>query len=220
MNAFKRVEPIATAVLTLCAIVLTIGYARNAFFPPSAEGTPIERVSDWETFVGGNMAFGAKGAPLHIVEFSDFECPACRKLHRTVQALRARDSSAVLVTYRNYPLDDLHPTARAAATAAQCAANQGAFQRMHDHLFEHQTTLGTLEWGEVAEKVGVPDTAAFRNCLTAPETRVRLSQDSAAAIRLSIDGTPLVLVNGHLIRGAPKASLLDSLLNANIQAKY
>lgn len=215
MSAIQRAERLATVVLTVCAVVLTVGFIRKEFFTPSnGASPPIERIDDWDSYIEGNMGFGIPRAPLHIIEFSDFECPACRKLHRTVQALRAKDSMAVRVTFRNYPLDDLHPSARAAATAAQCAANQGVFEPMHNYLFDHQAALGTVDWTVAAAAVGVADTNSFRKCLSADGTREAISRDSAAASRLSIDGTPLVMVNGRLFRGAPKAATLDSLLFA------
>lgn len=213
MSFFKKIEPVLTGVLTICAVVLTVGYVRREYFPPvPPKAPPFTQVSEWKSLATGNMKFGDSAATLHIVEFSDFECPACRRLFRTVSALRARDSNAVRVTYRNYPLDDLHPSARPAAIAAQCAADQGRFEQLHDYLFDHQTELDGMKWTDAAAAVGVPDTSRFRGCLSAPETLAKLSADSAAAKRLAIDGTPLVLIDGLLIRGAPKAALLDSLL--------
>jgi len=213
MNAFKRIEPILTAVLTACAVVLTFGYIRREYFSSTPSTAPeISEVREWKKFATGNMKFGDSTAPLHIVEFSDFECPACRKLHRTVRALRARDSAAVLVTYRNYPLEDLHPTARASALAAQCAADQDRFEPYHDYLFDHQSALGGMDWLAVAWTVGVRDTTRFRSCLSDERTAAKLSADSVAAKQLAIDGTPLVIINGLVLRGAPNASILDSLL--------
>lgn len=214
MSLLKRIEPFATVLLTMCALVLTVGYVRREFLTSASTKSPLptEQVDDWRSYAVGNMEFGAKDASLHIVEFSDFECPACRRLFRTVRALRERDSLAVRVTYRNYPLDDLHPSARPAALAAQCAADQGAFERMHDYLFEHQSTLDGMNWTAVAATVGVTDTTRFRACLVDPTTLAKLSADSLDAKRLAVDGTPLVLIDSVMMRGAPRAALLDSLL--------
>jgi protein-disulfide isomerase len=148
-----------------------------------------------------------------ITEFSDFECPACYRLSRSLETLRARYPDRIAIVYRNYPLNDLHPYARAAAIAASCASSHGRFAAYHDSLFSHRTSLETVNWTRLAAQVGVEDTSAFASCLTSPSVVASLVRDSTAAAALRIPGTPLVLVNEWLFRGgAPAPPVLDSLV--------
>jgi len=127
-----------------------------------------------------------------------------------LRTIRTRRADQIAIVYRNYPLEDLHPFARPAAIAAQCAAKQGQFAAYHDFLFEHQDSLPTIKWTKLAARLGVADTAAFTRCLAAPETVMQLQRDSIDAAALRIPGTPLLLVNEWVYRGAPSLESLDS----------
>jgi protein-disulfide isomerase len=218
MSLRQKIESWATIVLSACAVVLTGTYVWRSFVSPStaaAAAGPVE-VSAWKGFATGQMQFGPANAPVTITEFSDFECPACRRLYRTLEKVREKYPNDVRIVYRNYPLNELHPNARAAAIAAECATDQGRFAEYYRYLFVHQDSLAVTDWVNAAASVGVRDTAAFRGCLTSPEITRRLEVDSLAAAKLDIGGTPLVLVNAWKHPGAPGQAALEKLIQSEI----
>jgi protein-disulfide isomerase len=214
----QKIETATSAVIALCALAITVSVVRGQFFPPTRQpdGLLPEREQAWRQYAVGDMRIGPTTAPVTITAFSDFECPACYRLYRALTGIRTRHAGEVAIVYRNYPLDDLHPFARPAAVAAECAAAQGRFAAYHDFLFEHQDSLKHIAWTSLAGRLGISDTTAFAACLGAPETATKLRRDSTDAIALKIPGTPLVLVNGWLYRGAPTSRVLDSVITLEL----
>jgi protein-disulfide isomerase len=201
-------------VIALCALAITLSIVRSQFFPPRAraEGLEPTRERAWRQYALSDMRIGPTSAPVTITEFSDFQCPVCSRLYRELASVRTRRGDEVSIVYRNYPIEDLHPFARPAAIAAQCAANQGRFPAYHDFLFEHQDSLPVIKWTKLARRLGIADTVSFAKCLVAPETIMKLKRDSIDAAALGIPGTPLVLVNEWVYRGAPSLAALDSVV--------
>lgn len=91
-------------------------------------------VAHWERFIPTGRLVGSPDAPLKIVEFADFQCPACRALHGIFQQLAADNPGKFSVSYHYVPLR-YHRMAYPAARAAECAADQGKFAAYHDLLF-------------------------------------------------------------------------------------
>ena len=210
----QRIETATTAILTLCALVVTgmTVHDRLALKVPRDGALEAVRQHNWREFAVGDMRIGSPTAPVTITEFSDFQCPVCGRFYRAVESLRSRyGDNALALVYRNYPLDHLHP-ARSAAVAAECAAQQGRFEEYYKALFEQQAVLERLQWSNIAQQVGVSDTIAFKRCLSDPAIMAKIKADSLAAASLEIPGTPLVLVNGWMYRGAPDQKTLDSVV--------
>src|SRR5579871_4457374 len=84
---------------------------------------------------------GPSHAPVTIVEYGDFECPNCKQAAPAVKLLLERFANRVQVAFRQFPLEEVHPHALAAAEAAECAGGQGKFWEMHDLLFANQEHL-------------------------------------------------------------------------------
>jgi protein-disulfide isomerase len=162
---------------------------------------------------------GRADAPVTIVEFSDFQCPACGQAFRDLHELLASRTDVRLV-FRNFPLDSscnealprpIHPDACNAAIAAECARRQGRFWEYHDLLFENQRTLDRDSLFRYARDVGL-DVAAFRTCLDDPATRVRISDDARAGIAAGVESTPTLFINGRRIDGALERAYYDYAL--------
>jgi predicted DsbA family dithiol-disulfide isomerase len=84
---------------------------------------------------------------------------------------------------------------------------------LHDLLFQKPDSIGLWSWGSVAERIGVPDTTAFGQCMASEQTRHALHVDSLAGVDIGVSGTPTVLVNEWLLPpGAPSDSLLDEII--------
>jgi protein-disulfide isomerase len=128
------------------------------------------------------------------------------------------DTGKVKMVFRDFPLDNIHPAARPAAEAAQCAQPQGKYWQYHDALFDRQEQLPSLDYVKLAGELGL-DTAAFQKCLTEGAYAAEVQQDMEAGIALGITGTPGTFVNGILIEGAYpyetyKATIEDALREA------
>jgi protein-disulfide isomerase/uncharacterized membrane protein len=157
----------------------------------------------------GTHVKGKADAPVTIVEFSDFECPACAHAFSDLRAL-ARSRPDVRLVFRHFPLDracnpgmeqQLHPDACLAAAAAECAGQLGRFWEYHDKLFDHQKALDRDSLFRYARELGL-DIATFRSCLDDPATMDRIAADVAAATRLGVESTPTIFINGRRIQGA------------------
>jgi Na+:H+ antiporter, NhaA family len=209
---------VATFTTALCAVVITaLAWHRRSVLPPPppTEGAP---VAAYESFHEGGHRLGPADAPVTIVEFSDFQCPTCRHLHRELRALRSRFPTEVAVVYRHLPLSSIHPHAQAAAIASECAAEQGTFEAYHDALYESQASIGQRRFTMFAVDAGVPDTTRFADCLTAPSMVDRVSADIAAAERLNARSTPTVLINARRFTGSRSAAWLDSVVTEELRS--
>ena len=149
---------------------------------------------------------GDPDAPVTIVEFSDFQCPFCsRFFQQTLPQLEKNyiETGKVKFVYRDMPLDSLHPNARPAHIAAECADEQGMFWDYHDVLFESQGQWQRLSSSELsrtfvgyASDLGV-DTASFESCLNSPEIADEVNRDLLDARKYSATGTPTFFIGNE-----------------------
>jgi len=162
---------------------------------------------------------GKPDAPVTIVEFSDFECPACGHAFSDLRDL-VRTRPDVKLVFRHFPLDkacnrqmqqQLHPDACRAAVAAECAGQLGRFWEYHDKLFEHQKTLDRDSLFRFARELDL-DIARFRTCLDDPATLDRIAADVEAGSRLGVESTPTIFINGRRIQGALERPYYDFAL--------
>jgi protein-disulfide isomerase len=94
--------------------------------------------------VGNAHTIGKAGAPITIVEFSDFQCPYCERAYPVVKQVLKDYGDKVLLAYKQFPLVTIHPRAQKSAEAAACASDQGKFWEMHNALFENQSDWSSL----------------------------------------------------------------------------
>jgi protein-disulfide isomerase len=139
---------------------------------------------------------GGPDAPVTIVEWADFECPACQATHPIFDSLVERFPGQVRFVYKNYPLKEKHPHAEAAAKAAIAAGAQGKFWEMHHKLFASRGKLEQTDIEDYAKQLGL-DIAKLRADMNAPATLERLEKDVKQAEGLGLSGTPFILINGR-----------------------
>jgi len=193
----------ATAVLVVCAIVVTGLAVRREFFRPTAMHlVPSLGVEErWESFATSGHIYGVADAPVTIVEFGDYECPACRVFHGFIDSLLSLGTS-VRVVYRHFPLK-IHRFAIPAALASDCAADQGSFERMHQALYEHTDSLGLVPWWWYARTAGVGDSLKFELCLRSAAAGRSLAVDTVDGQKLGVVATPTILVGPTRVNGVP-----------------
>jgi protein-disulfide isomerase len=139
---------------------------------------------------------GSPNAPLTVVEFSDYECPFCgRHVTQTLPKLAAEymDSGKVKFVFRDFPLEQIHPSALKAAEAARCAGEQGKYWEMHDRLFANQRALAAAQLTEHATAIGL-DAPAFDKCLTSGSQTAKVRKDLADGKAAGVTGTPAFFI--------------------------
>jgi protein-disulfide isomerase len=152
--------------------------------------------------VDGKVGFsrGPADAPVTIVEFSDFQCPYCKNVVRTLKELTTKYSDRVRWVFRDYPIPALHPDALLVHEAARCAGEQGKFWLYHDLAFERAPAATPANLREFAAEVGL-EAAAFSQCLDSHKHRAAVAADMEAGGKLGITGTPTFFINGALFVG-------------------
>ena len=144
---------------------------------------------------------GAPNAPVTIVEFSDFECPFCKQSHAALKQVLEKYRGKVNLVYRDFPLDMIHPRARAAAEAARCAHDQGRFWDYHDALFTEAPKLGSDDLQRYATQVGL-DVTKFAACLASGVHKTAVQRDIEEGSKLGVNGTPAFFINGRPLHGS------------------
>jgi protein-disulfide isomerase len=209
-------QDISTFMITVCAIVVAVTVVRRDRNGPNRPAQLADRkVDDWGTIKSTGHLIGSPRAPVAIVEFADFECPACRVFALgTLRALRSQRSEQVSVVFRHWPLTQ-HRFAMAAASAAECASAQGRFEAIHDLLYLKQDSLGFKNFQDFARESGVPDLNAFSVCMADSTVRRPIDRDVRAIAANKGLGTPTIIVNGVLLGGVPDSArmfrIVDSL---------
>jgi protein-disulfide isomerase len=156
-------------------------------------------------------AQGSAAARLTLVEYGDYECPACGTLFLTIRELHQQLIGDVRIVFRHYPLSGHHPQAQLAAEAAEAAGAQGKFWEMHDLLFEHQNALFPKNLSLYAEQLAL-DTNRFRKDLKDRAFEGRVREDFRRGVANGVYGTPGLFVNGvRHDSGLDAASILGKL---------
>ena len=162
----------------------------------------------------GAPNFGTQGAPVVIVEFSDFECPYCKQEAALLRAnLPATYPRQVHFYFKEFPLEGLHPWAKAAAIDSRCVLQQGSaeYWDFHDWIFLHQADITAenlkdkvMEWAKPKSTV---DSAKLGQCMDSRATESEVNRTIAEGHALSVDQTPLLFVNGRRVTGQDWAQL-------------
>ena len=145
-----------------------------------------------------------------LVEFSDFECPACARAFTDLSRLLASGQVPVRLIHRNFPLSsDCNPQvtqqghahACQAAAAYECAAAQGKSQEYYRTLFQNQSALDTPSLVGYAARLGL-DQGEFERCLSSPAAAAKVASDVAAGAAAGVESTPTFFINGRRVPGS------------------
>jgi protein-disulfide isomerase len=138
---------------------------------------------------------GSSTADIMLVQYGDYECPYTRMSQHSVHALQQEFGERLRFVFRHFPLEDIHPHARAASTAAEAAAAQGQFWAMHEYLFAHQKALEVGDLRQYASDLGL-DVERFERERSTPEAATRIDRDLASGDASGVEGTPTFFING------------------------
>lgn len=192
----------------------TLGGQPSVQQPGSAGKTDIE-VSQ-NDHIRGNPS-----AQVTIIEFSDLQCPFCKRFHPTAQQALAEYGNKIRWVYKHFPLDAIHPEARPAAEASECVWEQkgnDGFWQFVDGVFENQDRIGAALYRELAQQIGV-NMAQFENCVSSRKYQQKVEDDYNAGVAAEVRGTPGNFVNGEPIPGAVPYEILKAAIDRALQGR-
>lgn len=179
-----------------------------------------------ELTLSGPHSWGGAESPVTIVEFSDFQCPFCRRAAFSLKPYLGELKKKVRFVFINYPLDNacnpqvthaMHPVACLAAKASLCAGERGEFWKYHDLAFENQKKLSRSTLVALAKRLGIEE-KWFSSCLVAPETEAQLAREIEEGVRFEVRGTPAVYINGRPFRDWNDPARLRLIVEAELKA--
>ncbi|MEN6532540.1 MAG: thioredoxin domain-containing protein [Bryobacteraceae bacterium] len=158
---------------------------------------------------------GSASAPVMIVEFSDYQCPYCRRAQSTLNQVLAKYGASVNHVFKDLPLTRIHSEANNAAQAAHCAGEQGKYWEYHDALFA-ETRYDAGTYSEIATKLGL-DAGRLQQCLKDGMYRAQVRANLQQAEELGIDSTPTFFINGIMLSGAQPFEEFAKVIDQELQ---
>lgn len=193
------------AVGIILAVIVVIGGFLFLTKPKPKATTPGGESSAVSKHIEGK---GAKNVTL--VEYGDFQCPACGAYYPIVKSLVDKYQADIFFQFRNNPLESLHQNARAGSRAAEAASIQGKFWEMHDALYENQKSWeGSSDpltlFTQYANQVGVKDITKFTADYKSTVVNSVINADLQSGQKYSITGTPTFILDGKKLETNPNS---------------
>lgn len=175
-----------------------------------------EEVTRYSVPLDDDPIYGPANAPITIIEFSDYECPFCRKWHTEVwPRLKETYGDQVRLVYRDFPLYGLHPNAEPAAEAANCAGEQGKYWEYNDALFNTSEGFSRATFDLLAAQLAL-DVDSFGTCLDEHRYRDEIIADYEYAANLGISSTPTFFINGLALVGAQPFEVFKQVIDMEL----
>jgi protein-disulfide isomerase len=169
-------------------------------------------------------SFGTPGATVVLVVFSDYECPFCKEEANTLrQNLLSAYPTQVRVYFKDFPLETIHPWAKAAAIAGRCVFRQSPtdYFSYHDWMFAHQTENNAanlkdkiLEWAKTAKEINATQLTA---CMDTKATEAEVNQNVAEGQALGINSTPTLFINGRMLAERVDWPMLRAIIDNELE---
>ncbi len=193
-------------------ILIIVGLSNVGSNEPALESETNPQLVTSQDHIKGNP-----DAYVTLVEYSDFQCPACRTYYPLLKQLNEKHPDDVRIVYRHFPLVQIHPYAVPAAQASEAAGIQGKFWEMHDKLFETQDgwSKGGVPDGffsDLAGTIGL-DVEKFKKDMDSSEVKSKIERDKQFGDKLNVTGTPTFYLNGKKLSNPKSFEELDSLID-------
>ncbi len=163
---------------------------------------------------------GNASAGLELVEYGDYQCPFCGAAYPIIKKIQKNLGDDLKFVFRNFPLAEMHPNAFNAALAAEAAALQNKFWKMHDIIYENQDALSWDDLFAYAKSLGL-DQERFKKDISKQEVVDKVENDFESGIRSGVNGTPSFYINGKKYNGDYEEKIftryLKSLLTGTLQ---
>lgn len=173
---------------------------------------------------------GSADAKVTIVEYGDYQCPYCGQVYEPLKSVTDKYGDKIAFVFRNFPLTNLHPNAKAAAATAEAAGLQDKYWEMHDLLYSNQSLwqgLSASERGETFRDYAAQlelNLDAFDTALAAPESNKKIAFDMALGKKIGVNSTPAIYLNGEKISDEVSGKLqsgdtsaLEALIDAALK---
>jgi protein-disulfide isomerase len=192
-------------------IIILFAYYFYAMSNDSSPGTTSEI-----TLSDTDHVRGAKEGKVTMVEFGDFQCPACGAYEPLVRQVVTDNKTSLKIVFRHFPLTQIHQNALLAAKASEAAGLQGKFWEMHDMLYDKQNDWsGTLNARDsfviYANTLGL-DTTKFKNDLNSKAVEEKILAEYKEGVNLGVQGTPTFFINGKKIDNPQSLDAFNTLV--------
>jgi protein-disulfide isomerase len=172
--------------------------------------------------VGNSPVKGNPNAKVTIIEFSDYQCPFCKKIEPVIEEVKKKYGDDVRIVWKDLPLTSIHPNAMPAAIATKAMYKQGAdkFFAMHDLVFQNQAAIsgkGNVwtpeKFEQFASQVPGANIEQWKKDLQDPTVRAGIDQDMKDASTYGVTGTPAFFVNGEFMKGAGDVNKFSEVID-------
>lgn len=194
-------------MMYVLAVVIIIAIAGAYFLLFSQSSAQMPRAEHF---------LGSANAKVVMVEYSDFQCPACGAAEPIVQEIAKFYGDKIKIVYKHFPLN-IHQYAQKAAESSECASVQGKFWEMHDKLFENQNALRISDLKNYAQQIGLNMTA-FNQCLDSGAGAANVKADFNEGIAESVRATPTFFINGRKIEGGQPFEEFNTVIDQELAA--
>lgn len=207
----------------LAAVVVVLG----AVFWFTRDTSKTDTQSNSSTNVqASNHVIGDNAKKVTLVEYADFQCPACGAYFPIIQEVKEKYKADIQFQFRHFPLTQIHQNARAAHRASEAAAKQGKFWEMHDVLYQQQQTWQSqtdpkATFEGFAAQLGLK-LDQFKTDFASNEVNDIINADFAEGQKLGVNSTPTFFLNGKKIEESPRdvegfSKLIDEAIKSNQQ---
>lgn len=210
-------------MLGIAAVVILGGAALFVFANPQPKEAS-KPVDEKSLIREGNHTVGSKDAKVKLVEFGDYQCPACAAADPIIKQIveTYKDNPNFSFTFRHFPLTSIHKNAQSSAEAAEAAGEQGKYWEMHHALYEKQTEWDvqpdpTALYKTYAMNAGVADIGKFESSMKNRTFSEIVSTDYRDGETLGVNSTPTFFLNGEKLEGVPKFEQLKSLIDEKLK---
>jgi protein-disulfide isomerase len=138
---------------------------------------------------------GSASAPVTLVEYGDYECPACGAAYPIVNLVQKHFGPRLRFAFRHFPLSQVHPNAESAAESAEFAGAHDLFWEMHDGIYQNQDRLGLPLLFALVEALGL-SVSDLRAALESGTYAPKVKKDFLSGVRSGVNGTPTFFING------------------------
>jgi len=204
-----------TKILGGIILVTVLLFAVGVMFVGQKESTKSDLLTQLDNISGSHVKGNPDGKDI-VIEFADFQCPSCAAFSTVLNQFVEENRDTVKFIMKYFPLVSIHKNAMNAAYAAEAASKQGKFWEMHDLLYSRQT-----EWAELdnvkevflgyAQELGM-DSEKFGNDYLSTEVRSVVRDDLTFALKLGLNSTPTIFINGKKYTGPATLADLNSAL--------
>lgn len=203
MSDTKKLElspsvSVIVAGVIIAAAIIFVGKFPAQAQPGAKDGAPTYTQVSVPAPSAQDHRYGAADAPVVLIEYSDFQCPYCQRIHPTLKRIVDESQGKVAWIYRHFPLESIHPQARPAALASECVAAQlgsDGFWKFANALFDDQQNLNAERYQTLAVSLGA-DAAQFASCVEDETFAARVEKESTDAQISGGSGTPYTIVYG------------------------